>query len=261
MAKSHRITNLANKVKNVAPQLEFVAYYDSEDPMLKASMQLYGHRAFVYILAVEFGMNESFIYVGKSHFQYGRILQHMSFFEFDRVYLFECEEDELDACEQAVIRLLMPLFNRHHNPEADRYSRILGLNYDVDYHSKESILAYLTAWERYNQMGLYGFALSPYWYRILKERAEKRGRTCGQELTAVLEEMFAEEIDLSMEKEPQPLTNLVTTIQYGDMHGHSREQIKQYLHQQDRLVGLKVGRDWIIPIDEAFPEDRRCRAV
>ena len=53
-------------------------------------------------------------------------------------------------------------------------------------------------------------------------------------------------------------TNLITTRVYGKQNGKSPEQIKQYLHQKNRLPGaVKVGRDWVIPQDTRFPEDLR----
>ena len=53
-------------------------------------------------------------------------------------------------------------------------------------------------------------------------------------------------------------TNLVTTKSYGVSHARSREQVKQYLHQHERMPGAaKIGRDWIIPYDTKFPQDLR----
>ena len=253
------ITTLAEQLETAVPKLSFTAYYDADDPMLNASMRLYKKRAFVYVLAIDFHESEEYIYAGKSAFQYARMLQHIVNFSFSRVYLFECEETALEECEEAVIKLLRPIFNRQHNPNAIRYQRVLHIDYDV-VQDKETTLQYLEKWHAYCEPGLYGFAIPPVLYSILKNDAAAHNHTVGQELTHLLEAVYADELCDTSVGEMQ-MTNLVTTIAYGSIHGKSQEQIKQYLHQKNRLAGQKIGNVWLIPDDEAFPEDRRERAT
>lgn len=253
------ITTLVERVEVSVPKLSFTAYYDAEDPMLNASMRLYRKRAFVYVLAIDFHESEEYIYAGKSAFQYARMLQHIVNFSFSRVYLFECEETALEECEEAVIKLLKPLFNRQHNPESLRYQRVLHIDYDVP-KDRETTLRYLEQWHEYCTLGMYGFALPPVLFALLKKDAAAHSRTVGQEMTEILEALYAEEISASAGIEVQ-MTNLLTTIGFGSIHGRSQEQIKQYLHQNNRLAGQKIGNVWLIPDDEAFPEDRRERAT
>ena len=47
-------------------------------------------------------------------------------------------------------------------------------------------------------------------------------------------------------------------IPNGALHGRSREQIKQYLNQGNRVLGTaKVGRDWVLLNNAKFPIDMR----
>ena len=260
MRKSQNVSALADRIESGIPQLSFTAYYEAEDPMLLASMRSYRNRAFVYVLAVDVQGKEEYIYVGKTMNQYSRLLQHMENYFFDRVYLFTCEEDILESCEAKTIKLLMPLYNRHHNPNAFRYQRVLNLNYDA-VKDAETTLGYLDMWRAYNNSVLYGFALPPVLYSILKCEADAHGRSVSSELTDILEALFAEGINSAVMGDAVRKTNLVTTATYAAIHGRSQEQIKQYLHQNGRMVGEKIGRDWVILEDEAYPEDRRERGV
>ena len=253
------VTTLVEQLEKSVPKLSFTAYYESDDPMLNASMRSYKKRAFVYVLAFDFNDQEEYIYVGQSVFQYARMLQHIVNFTFNRVYLFECDAADLDECEAAVIRLLKPLFNRQHNPEAIRYHRILNIEYDVP-QTEEITLRYLKQWEEYRSLGLYGFAIPPILFALFKKDTIAHGRTVSQEMTALLEALYAEEISDSADIEIQ-MTNLVTTGGFGAIHGKSQEQIKQYLHQDNRLAGQKIGNTWLIPDDELFPDDRREKAT
>ena len=130
--KSQAVTSLVEMIGQSIPELVFTAHYEADSPLLKASMRLYKKRSFVYVLAVEHNGKEQYIYVGKSAFQYSRMLQHIPSFAFDRVYLFECRSDQLANCEKAAIHLLKPLFNRLHNPAAMQYRRVLGIEYDSE---------------------------------------------------------------------------------------------------------------------------------
>lgn len=257
MAKVKKVTTLVERMERNIPQLSFTASYEANDAMLLASMRAYKNRAFVYVLMVDCEDREECIYVGRSMYQYGRMLQHLENFYFTRVYLFECDEMNLDEAEVNAIRMLEPLFNRRHNPKAFRYQRVLDLDYDGVY-DEETTLHYLNSWKQYCTCGMYGFALPPILYTLLKETASIRNRTVSSELTELFEALFAGEIagyiDAGVE---YPMTNLATTNAFGCLHEKSCEQVKQYLHQEDRLVGQKIGRDWITIDDEAWPEDRR----
>lgn len=87
--------------------------------------------------------------------------------------------------------------------------------------------------------------------------------TVSEELTSILEALFAEDIPAELEERTpeEGRTNLVTTMEYAMIHGKSQEQIKQYLHQSGRRTGRKFGRDWVIVDDEKLPQDRRKREV
>ena len=85
--------------------------------------------------------------------------------------------------------------------------------------------------------------------------------TVSEELTSILEALFAEDIPAEQEERmpEEGRTNLVTTMEFAAIHGRSQEQIKQYLHQNGRLAGRRFGRDWVIVDDEKLPQDRRKR--
>ena len=87
--------------------------------------------------------------------------------------------------------------------------------------------------------------------------------TVSEELTSILEALFAEDIPTELEERTpeEGRTNLVTTMEFAAIHGRSQEQIKQYLHQNGRLAGRRFGRDWVIVDDEKLPQDRRKREV
>ena len=262
MSKTKSVTTLAERIRDVAPELQFVATYRADDPQLLASIQLYDKRAFVYVLAIQLPEREAYIYVGQSCAQYERIQQQKANLAFDKVYLFECAAAALRRSEAAVIRLLKPLFNKQNNPMFTRYERVLQINFSA-LHCRENVINYLRLWDEYCRAGLYGFALPPAVYRALKREANAHKLTVSEELLLILESMFADEIAqeaciLTPEKDT---TNLVTTVEYGDLHGKSQEQIKQYLHQENRLIGKKFGRDWLILDHESYPDDRRKRTT
>ena len=262
MSRMKAVTQISEIVRQVAPDLQFVAAYNADDSQLSGSMQLYQKRCFVYVLTVQFSDREVCIYVGETQYQYARFLHQRSNFAFDRVYLYECEEGVLQACESAVIRRLRPLFNRNNNPLQIRYRRILNIDYDT-YHDHETIKSYIEKWDEYCAVGVYGFALPPAIYRVLQTQAQEHGVTVSEELTELLEALFA----LVIERETRVAapersqTNLVRACAFAEKHGKSVEQIKQYLQQADRLAGVKIGRDWVIVDDEKLPEDRRKKSV
>ena len=78
-------------------------------------------------------------------------------------------------------------------------------------------------------------------------------------LQLILERYYSTEIATNLQAaEDLPQTNLTTTIEYAKIHNCSRESIKQFLTEQNRICGAKqIGRDWILPKDAHFPEDRR----
>lgn len=258
MSKMKTVTQISKIVTQVAPKLRFVAVYNAKDPQLSGSMQLYQKRCFVYLLSVQLEDKEVCIYAGETRYQYARFLQHKNNFAFDRLYLYECDEEALQLCEIAVIRRFQPLFNRQNNPMYIRYNRILNIDYETS-HDRESIVNYLEQWENYYNLGVYGFALPPAIYRVLRREAEGHNITISEELTSVLEALFIDEVALEAKVKTTETgkTNLIKTRAYADKHRKSVEQVKQYLHQGDRLSGTKVGRDWIIIDDEQFPVDRR----
>ena len=262
MGKSKTVTKITEVITQAAPELQFVAAYNADDPQLTGSMKLYGNRSFVYVLTLQLRHREACIYVGETSAQYGRFLQHRMNYVFDRVYLYECKPKVLRMCEAAVIRRLMPLFNKNHNPLYFRYNRVLGIDDNLT-NDREAVVRYLELWDDYCATGLYGFALPPAIYRLIKAEATDHKVTVSEELTSILEALFAEDIPAELEERTpeEGRTNLVTTMEYAMIHGKSQEQIKQYLHQSGRLTGRKFGRDWVIVDDEKLPQDRRKREV
>jgi len=52
--------------------------------------------------------------------------------------------------------------------------------------------------------------------------------------------------------------NYLSVTEYAGLHGKDVGNIRRML-ASGRLVGQKVGAQWIIPADAAYPEDRRVR--
>ena len=253
------VTSLVERIERKVPQLSFTAYYAADDPMLLTSMRMYRDRPFVYVLAIDTDDREEVIYVGQSVSQYARMMQHLLNYGFNKVYLFSCDGAALNEAEAKTIRLLSPLFNRRHNPKAIQYQRVLNIEYDVA-HNRESILRYLSRWKEYCDFGLYGFALPPVLFSMLKREAINHKRTVSEEMVDILEALFADEIHAELEeKRVIPKSNLLTAENYAAQHSRSVEQVKQYLHQDDRLVARKIGRDWVVVEDLPWPRDRRER--
>lgn len=262
MSKTKTVTKITEIVTQTAPELRFAAAYNVDDPQLAGSIKLYQDRCFVYVLTLRFKEREECVYVGETRFQYARFLQHKANIAFDRIYLYECEESVLRICEAAVIRRLTPLFNKSNNPMYFRYNRILGID-NKKMNNRSEVIHYFELWSEYCNVGLYGFALPPAIYRLLKDEASSHKVTISEELTTLLEACYTENIADELEKTTPEAgrTNLVTTIEYGEIHGKSQEQIKQYLHQEGRIAGKKIGGSWVIIDDEKFPEDRRKKDV
>lgn len=260
MAKKS-VTTLVERIEGKIPQLSFTAYYDAEDPMLLASMRVYRDRPFIYFLSIDVDDREEIIYVGQSVNQYARMMNHLVNFAFSKVYLFACDESASNETEAKAIKFLTPLFNRLHNPKAVQFQRVLNIEYDVA-HNREETVRYLRMWKDYCEVGLYGFALPPVVYGILKQDAANHKRTVSDELVDILEAVYAEELHPAVaEKRKIRKSNLLTAENYAELHGRSVEQAKQYLHQNDRLVGRKIGRDWVVIEDTPWPQDRRERAT
>ena len=258
MSRTKTVTKITEIVTQVAPELQFVAAYNIDDPQLAGSMKLYQNRCFIYVLTLQIEDRERCVYVGETSAQYARFLQHRANFAFDRMYIYECEESMLRVCEAAVIRRLTPLFNKSNNPMYYRYNRVLGID-EKKSNDRNEVVSCLKTWDEYCNAGLYGFALPPALYRVLKTEARMHGVTVSEELTIILEALYTENItdELKAITPEEGRTNLVTTVEYGEIYGKSQEQIKQYLHQEGRLAGKKIGGSWVIIDDEKFPEDRR----
>lgn len=246
------------RVKKAARDLHFVAYYQCNEDWVNDCMHDYADRAIVYILASKYEGQEYILYVGKTQTQYTRFIKHSSHYEYDTIYLFECAPELLDQSEAAVIKALCPLFNRHHNPEAERYRTLLGINNESEQSAKD-IRRYLERYVRYKKLGVYGFALPVELCAALEKVSEAQGSSCSVFVQELLEKALQKETakQLSKSEPPKEKTNMVSAKEYGEIHGKSREQVKSYLMQQDRLPGIKIGRDWILPRDAKFPEDMR----
>lgn len=251
----HRRTT--QRILSVAPHLKYIAFYHRSEERLNACMREYGDRSFVYVLSCCYMDQEYFLYVGKSKAQYARCLRHTKMYEFDNIYLFECDSQWLDESEKEVIKEFTPIFNRKDNPDAARLKQLLDIKYDVA-HDREGIERYLYRYCNYKKVGLFGFALPVVLYTALADEAKRKGCSCGELVSEILEQVMLKQTGLNLDCVENFGTNLVTTKVYGDIHERSREQVKQYLHQPERMPGAaKIGRDWIIPYDMKFPEDRR----
>ena len=249
----------AARVREVAPALRFVAFYHRDEERLNACMHEYAGRSFVYILSATYNGEEYFLYVGKTKTQYARCLTHSKKYAYMNIYLFECTPKDLTESESAVIRLLCPLFNRHHNPCAERYKMLLEIDYEA-VQDAAMIQQYLERLSEYRKTGLFGFSLPHSVFAALEKEAQAHACNCSDYLLQILEKDLNQKIT-EQAKDSSRITadtNLITAKQYGKLHGRSREQVKAYLLQQDRIPGTaKIGRDWVIPRDAKFPEDRR----
>lgn len=247
------------RIQAVAPNLKYVAFYHAQEDRLNACMRDYANRSFVYILSSVYEGEEYFLYAGKSKAQYARHLIHSKNYAYDHIYLFECEEAFLNESEAAVIADLCPLFNKQHNPMAEHLNRILQIDY-ASRKDEKQIRNYLERYARYKRIGLFGFTLPVAIYSALENRAEEENCTCSELVQVILEELLRDRIVANLKDTAfvGDETNLITTKVYGKRNGKSPEQIKQYLHQKNRLPGIvKIGRDWVIPQDTRFPEDLR----
>lgn len=259
MAKLAFYRRTTQRILSAAPHLKYIAFYHRSEDRLNACMREYGDHSFVYVLSCCYLDQEYFIYVGKSKTQYTRCLAHSKKYVYDHIYLFECEPEWLSESEKAAIKELTPIFNRNDNPNAVRIRQLLDIDYDV-VHNREAIERYLHRYSNYTKMGLFGFALPMVLYVSLEEKAVQDGCSCGELVHSILEQAMLKHGKMDLDCHKEIKTNLVTTKTYGNSHARSQEQVKQYLHQKERMPGAaKIGRDWIIPYDMKFPEDKRGR--
>lgn len=250
------------RIMDAAPNLKYVAFYHADEERLNSCMNDYVDRSFVYVLSADYAGKEHFLYAGKSKAQYARMLTHSKKFAFDYLYLFECEHDQLAESERAVISELKPLFNKQGNPAARQYAALLDIDYDA-VQDQEAIHRYLALYEKYNEIELFGFALPQTVFSVIEQKATAANLTCSQWMQMFLERSFPEDIAKSLIKRDEPVSsNLISTEGYGALHNKSKEQIKQYFRQKNRIPGaLKVGRDWVLPRDAEFPDDMRKKNV
>lgn len=258
MGKPNFQSTTISRVIAAAPELKYIAFYHAGETPIKSCMTGYKDRSLVYILTVKYADSEVYLYAGKSHSQYSRFLMHLKNYAFDDIFLFECTAEHLSASEAAVIRELKPLLNRNHNPEAEHNKQFLGICFDGP-QDAERIQRYLDMQERYAPVGLYGFSLPPAVFSVVEKKAGELGCTCSELLQRILEQTYKEEIaDELCDTKDWIHTNLVTAKTYGALHKRSREQIKQYLNQGNRVLGTaKIGRDWVILDEAKFPKDLR----
>ena len=186
------------------------------------------------------------------------MLNHSKKFAFDYIYLFECEADQLGESERAVISELKPLFNKQGNPAAKRYAALLGIDYDA-VQDQDAIHRYLELYEKYNKVELFGFALPQTIFSLVEKKASAQKMNCSEWLQRFLEDAFMKEIAETLPQQDERVaSNLISAESYGVLHDKSKEQIKQYFRQKNRIPGvLKVGRDWVLPRDVKFPKDMR----
>ena len=134
---------------------------------------------------------------------------------------------------------------------------VLNIDYDA-VQDEQKMHDYLEHYLRYEKRGLFGFALPGAVYAALEKKAVLAGCTSSEILLQILERGLGDKINAELDVEDSLETNLITTKEYAARHEKSKEQIKQYLHQRGRVPdALRIGRDWVIPMDAEFPEDLR----
>ena len=260
MGKPSFHRSATSRILAAAPELRYVAYYHAGEERLKACMNDYEHRAFVYVLTADYNSSEHYIYAGQSKAQYARVLNHIQKFAFDHIYLFECSPSQLNHCEAAVIRELSPLYNRNHNPQADHNRNFLRIDYNGP-KDHATIQYHLALKEAYHTTCLYGFALPGAAFTVLQRHAVEGKHTCSEMLLNILEHTYPQEIAEELLLLEAPETNLVLPRDYGLQYDKSTEQIKAYC-RQNRLPGAaQIGRDWLLPKDTRFPEDLRKKGA
>lgn len=258
MSKPSFQSIIISRVEKAAPCLKYVARYNATEDCVSVCMNGYKNRSFVYLLTSLFNEKEYCIYAGKTKSQYSRFISHIKNVDFSHIYLFECEQKDLAQSERFIIKNLKPLYNRKDNPLAMRYSQIIGIDC-TEPHTSEKIKNDLQLKDKYEKSGLFGFALNPAIFSVLKLKAEENNCNCSEMLQLILEDLYSTEIAEKLRKPSNPLkTNLTTTIKYAEKHGCRRESIKQFLKEENRIPGaMQIGRDWVLPDDTHFPADRR----
>lgn len=259
MGKPNFQRTTISRIMTAAPKLKYIAFYHADETRINACMNGYKDRSFVYVLTFRYEDREHYLYAGKSKAQYARFLNHLRKYAFDHIYLFECAPEHLVECEAAVIKELMPLFNQYHNPQAKHNKQFLGIRYNGQ-QDAETIRHYFDLQSKYAPVGLFGFSLPPAVFSVLEKKAAEANCNCSELLQKILEDAFPQEIanELHNSHSPTGQTNLITSKSYGVLHNRSREQIKQYFGQKNRVLGAaKIGRDWVLPKDATFPTDQR----
>ena len=109
----------------------------------------------------------------------------------------------------------------------------------------------------YDETCLYGFALPGAVYSVLEQQAQSANCTCSELLQVLLERAYPKEISRQIPVQGTAETNLISSAAYGQRHGKSQEQVKQYCHGNRIHGAVRIGRDWVIPRDSRFPEDHR----
>jgi hypothetical protein len=244
------------RIQEAAPELKYVALYHRDEERLNACMMNYEGRSFVYVLTSMYEGKEYYLYVGKSKAAYSRQLTHAKKYEYDFIYLYECEPERLTDCERATIMALAPLFNRSCNPKLEQIKLLLDIDYDATYDA-QTIQAYLKKLSDYETLGLFGFALPAYVFLALEKEASKQDCTCSEWMLKLLEKQLGKKIMVELDQGAMLETNLVSAQEYGNQYERSVEQAKVYCKNK-RVAGCaKIGRDWLIPSDAKLPEDRR----
>ena len=258
MSKPNYQSIIISRTTHAAPNLKYVSLYSTNDDWVSACMSGYENRSFVYLLTFIFNEEEVCIYVGKSKSQYARFISHIKNFDFSHIFLFECEEKEITQSEKLVIKEFKPLYNINSNPLATRYSKLLNI-VRTKYRTFDEITNDLRFKYEYEKSGLFGFALNPAIFSVLQNEANKNNCNCSEMLQLIFENLYSSEISEQLRiNSDSAQTNLTTTNKYAEKHNRSRESIKQFLKDKNRISGAKrIGRDWIFPEDTYFPKDKR----
>ena len=150
------------------------------------------------------------------------------------------------------------MFNKQGNPAAKRYAALLGIDYDA-VQDQGAIHRYLELYEKYSEVELFGFALPQTIFSLVEKKASAQKMNCSEWLQRFFEDAFMKEIAETLPRQDERVSsNLISAERYGALHDKSKEQIKQYFRQKNRIPGvLKVGRDWVLPRDAKFPKDMR----
>lgn len=242
------------------PHIKFVAAYPATDPNLSTFMKYYDNCTFIYCLTVNTDDKQIIIYIGQSSNQYARTLSHRKKYDYDNIYLFSVPRNEKNEIEEEAIKHFKPLYNRQSNHTISEKITSVGVHHD-EYKTKQQILNDIKRWKESYQIISKTFHLPAKYVAIIRYVARSKALDENDFIAQILDNMFPSEIfQKALDSEiidTDENSNLVTTAEYGRINHKSVEQIKVFCRNGRIKNAKKIGRDWMIPVDSPYPEDRR----